>query len=201
MKNLIYVLVSSLAFLFAMRLPCSAQQFSVETNALDWANYITINAEGGIAVGRHISLHGGVRINPWVFAPGDPEIRFTDPMATEERQAQNKKQAYNLGVRYWPWYIFSGFWFSAKGQYMEYDHGNVYGKREREAGDAWGVGLGAGYTYMLHENWNIDIGLGAWAGLTNYGRYRCTNCGQPVESGKKGFFLPDFFSVSLMYIF
>ena len=198
MKKLIIAL---LGLTILVQHPADAQQYSVSTNAVDWMDYVTINAEGGMAVGRHISLHGGVRVNPWVFSPGDPEDRFVDVTAEDEGQFQNKKQAYNIGLRYWPWYIYSGFWLSAKGQYMEYDRGNIRGMEKREAGDAWGMGLGLGYTYMFKERWNIDFGLGAWGGMKSYNIYRCTNCGQPLESGKKTFLVPDFFSVSLMYIF
>lgn len=196
-----YSVLLILAFLLAFRPTAGAQQFSVSTNAVDWANFVTLNAEAGMAVARHISVHGGVRVNPWVYRPGDPEVRFVDATGEDERQFQNKKQAYSLGVRYWPWYVFSGIWFSARGQYMEYDRGGVFGIHEREAGDSWGLGLGVGYTYMLHENWNLDFGAGVWGGYTRYGTYRCTNCGQPTGTGDKGFILPDFISLSVMYIF
>ena len=178
----------------------SAQRFSVSTNAVDWMAIGTINAEAGVAFQRHFSAFAGARVNPWTFRQSQPDDRFDDPLGDEERQFQDKKQAYYAGVRYWPWYIYSGWWFGLKGQYMEYDRGGFI-VHQREAGDAWGAGLAAGYTYMLNEYFNIDFGAGVWGGQTNYGTYRCTNCGQPMETGKKWFVLPDYVSVSLMFIF
>ena len=188
----------TVSLLFCLK--ASAQQFSVSTNVVDWVAVGTVNAEGGVALQRHFSAFAGFRINPWVFRSGNPEDRFEDPLGDEERQFQDKKQAYYAGVRYWPWYIFSGWWVGMRGQYMEYDRGGFI-VHEREAGDAWGIGLSGGYSYMLNENFNIDFGMGFWGGQTNYGTYRCTNCGQPVENGKKWFVLPDYIAVSLMYIF
>ena len=199
MKNLTAAILAIIVFIFSQH-TSYAQRFSVSSNAVDWAALATINAEGGVAVSRHISVHGGVRINPWVFRFGDPEVRFENPDGDDEKQFQYKKQAYNVGIRYWPWYIYSGFWFGARGQYMEYDRGGVF-VHEREAGDAVGLGLSAGYTYMLHEHWNLDFGVGAWGGWKWYGTYRCTNCGRQIESGQKAFILPDFVSLSVMYIF
>ena len=186
--------------LLLLSVPAGAQRYSVSTNFIEWANLVTMNVEGGVAVSQHFSVHAGVRLNPWVWRPGVPDDRFADPAGDDEKQFQNKKQSYCLSARWWPWYVYSGWWGYAKAQYSEYDHGGFL-THQREAGDAYGLGLGVGYTYMLHENWNIEFGAGLWGGKTRYGTYRCTNCGQPVESGQKFFILPDDVMVSLIYIF
>ena len=160
----------------------------------------TINAEAGVAVGRNFSVHAGVRYNPWTFRAGDPDDRVTDPIGDDEKQFQNRKQAYDLTLRYWPWYIYSGWWFGLKAQYMEYDYGGFI-THPREAGDDYGVGVSAGYTYMLNEHWNLEFGAGIWGGYKKYGSYRCTNCGQPTGGGEKVFILPDDVKVSLMFVF
>lgn len=180
----------------------SAQRYSVATNLVEWANLGTINAEAGVAVSRHFSVHAAARYNPWTFRPGNPDDRLTDPLGDTELQFENRKQAYSLGVRYWPWYIYTGWWFYARGQYMEYNRGGLI-NHWAEEGDAYGLGLGFGYTYLLRKNWNIEFGAGVWGGYRDNTRYRCTNCGTVLDqgTGKGGFFLPDDVFISLIYIF
>lgn len=177
-----------------------AQRFSVSTNLVEWANLGTVNAEAGIAVSRHFSIHPGFRYNPWTFRPGDAEDRFEDPYGDDEKQFENRKQSYSLTLRWWPWYIYSGWWGYVRGQYMEYNHGGLINHTSEE-GDRYGVGLGAGYTHMIHKNWNIEFGAGVWGGRASYTGYRCTNCGSITGQGTKFFFLPDDVFVSLIYIF
>ena len=177
-----------------------AQRYSVSTNFVEWANLGTVNGEAGFAVAQHFSVHAGARYNNWTFRRGDPEDRFEDPEGDSERQFQNRKQAYSLGIRWWPWYVYSGWWGYARGQYMEYNRGGLI-RHVAEEGDAYGVGIGVGYTRMLHKNWNIEFGAGLWGGQTRYTEYRCTNCGSVNASGKKFFILPDDVFVSLIFIF
>ena len=179
---------------------CRAQRFSVSTNFVEWANLGTVNAEAGIGVARHFSVHAGVRYNPWTFRPGSPDDRITDPFGDDEKQFQNRKQSYDLTLRYWPWYIYSGWWFGLKAQYMEYDYGGFI-THPREAGDKFGGGISAGYTHMLSPHWNIEFGAGLWAGYKKYGSYRCTNCGKPTGSGQKFFFMPDDVKVAIVFVF
>lgn len=178
----------------------AAQRYSVSTNLLEWANLGTVNAEAGMAVAQHFSLHAGVRYNNWTFRKGDPEDRFADPDGITERQFQNRKQAYSLGVRYWPWYIYSGWWAYLRGQYMEYNGGGIL-RHEAEEGDAVGAGLGLGYTLMIHKAWNIEFGAGVWGGRKRYREYRCTNCGSVLSEGVKPFVGPDDLYVSFIFVF
>ena len=177
-----------------------AQRFSVSTNIVEWANLGPINGEAGMAVAQHVSVHAGARYNNWTFNAGSPEDRFADPEGETERQFENRKQTYSLGFRYWPWYVYSGWWGYVRGQYMEYNRGGLI-HHEAEEGDAVGVGVGVGYTLMIHRKWNIEFGAGGWAGYTNYTTYRCTNCGSVVDAGRKSFILPDDLFISFIYVF
>ena len=47
--------------------PSKAQFFSLSTSLLDWANLGTANVQAGVSVSRHLSVHAGVRYNPWFF--------------------------------------------------------------------------------------------------------------------------------------
>ena len=115
--------------IIALGVACSAhaQDFSVSTNAVDWANFGTMNAEASAAVARHISVNAGVRYNPWSFGQGN------------ERK-QNKAITASAGLRYWPWNIYSGWWAGARAQWEQYNRGGI-SSRETEEGDEYGAAL------------------------------------------------------------
>ena len=183
MKRLI--LLCLLGFLFSVS--ASAQKWSIGTNAVEWLNLGTVNAEGSVAAGRHASVGVGFRYNPWTFGG-------------EEKQLQNKQRSAYVYGRWWPWFIYSGWWLQGKGQYSEYNQGGIF-SRETEEGDAYGAGIAAGYTLMLHRQLNIEFAAGIWGGYKTYTVYACPTCGRIVDSGAKAFILPDNIAVSLLYIF
>ncbi len=187
MKNLRHLLLITAA-LTAYVTTASAQRWSVSANAADMANLGTISIEGSYAAGRHISVNASAEVNPWTFRKG------------EDDQFQDRKQTYAAGVRWWPWNAYSGWWVSGKAQYQEYNKGGLINEQTRE-GDAFGLGVGAGYSLMLGKNINIDFGLGLWGGYDIYTTYACPNCGKVVDSGDKWFFLPNELVLAIMWIF
>lgn len=78
--------------------------------------------------------------------------------------------------------------------------GGLLGRETRE-GDRVGAGLYSGYSYMLSSHFNIEFGLGFWAGLDMYRKYSCPICGITVDSGRKAFILPDDLMISIVYVF
>ena len=175
--------------LIALPIFCSAQDWSVSTNAMDYVSLGTMNAEVSMATGRHISINASARINPWTFHKGDPS-----------KQMQNRQQTYAVGVRYWPWHIYSGWWMSGMAQYQEYNRGGIISATTEE-GDAYGLSIGAGYSLMLHEHWNLDFGLSLWGGQKTFVTYACPSCGKITDKGAKWFFMPNDLRVSIAYIF
>ena len=113
---------------------------------------------------------------------------------------QNKHQTYALGVRYWPWHIYSGWWISCMAQYQEYNRGGIFSPKTEE-GDAFGLSAGAGYSLMIHENLNLDFGLAVWGGQKTYVTYACPACGRITDKGGKWFFMPNEIRVAVQYIF
>ena len=166
-----------------------AQKFSVSTNLLDYVALGTMNVDGSYAFSRHWSATVGVRYNPFTFMKGNPQSQF-----------QYRQQSYSAGVRMWPWHIWSGWWFASKIRYQEYNFGGILSAETRE-GDRMGLGLYSGYTYMLSRHFNIEFGLGLWAGWDYYTKYTCPMCGIKIEEGSRGFILPDDVMVSLVYVF
>lgn len=167
----------------------SAQKLSLSTNLIDYACLGTLNAETSCTIARHWSLTAGVRFNPFTFHKGDPV-----------RQFQYRQQSYALGARYWPWHSFSGWWISGKVRYQEYNWGGIF-SRETEEGDKIGLGISAGYTYMISSHFNVEFGLGAWGGRAWFQKYSCPVCGPTVDNGRKWFLFPDDIMISLAYVF
>ena len=167
----------------------SAQKLSISTNLVDYACLGTLNAEVSYTMSQHWTLTAGTKYNPFTFYKGDAD-----------RQFQNRQQSYALGVRYWPWHSLSGWWISGRVRYQEYNWGGLI-SRETEEGDKVGLGLSAGYTYMLSRHFNVEFGIGAWGGRAWYRRFSCPVCGLTVEDGKKWFMFPDDFMISFAYVF
>lgn len=194
MKNRI---ILALCLLLPLSLP--AQEFSLSTNLLDWANLGTVNLQAGLSLSRHLSLHAGGRYNKWDFGSAEKETDF-----------QNRARTASLGMRYWPWNVYSSWWFGAKAQAEEYNRGGLFKRRQTEEGVAAGIGLAAGYSRMLDNHWNLDFALGFWGGKAWYTQYRCPHCGRtvqredgtPLRSAEKWFVLPsNDIQISLTYIF
>ena len=166
-----------------------AQNWSVSTNVLDYVSLGTMNAEVSAGVGRRVTIEASARVNPWTFHKGDPS-----------RQMQNRHQTYALGMRYWPWHIYSGWWISADAQYQEYNRGGIISQKTEE-GDAFGLSAGAGYSLMLHEKVNLDFGVTLWAGQKTFISYACPSCGRITDKGSKWFIMPNEIRVAIQYIF
>lgn len=175
-----------------------AQTWAVAVNAADAIELGTIGVEGSAAVGQHWSIHAGAKVNPWTFGKKDTSNGlFSEP---NPDQKQDRKQSYALGVRWWPWNVYSGWWIAGKVQYQEYNRGGIF-RQTSEEGDAFGAALSGGYSLMLKEHINLDSGLGLWGGWTKYTTYACPSCGKVEDQGDKWFILPNEVIISLVYIF
>lgn len=166
-----------------------AQKFSISTDLLGYARLGTMNLDASYAIARRWSLVAGARYNPFTFRKGDPQ-----------RQFQYRQQSYSVGMRLWPWHTWSGWWFAGKLRYQEYNKGGIISPKTEE-GDRFGAGLYSGYTHMLSSRFNLEFGVGLWAGLSAYRQYSCPVCGFTLSSGNKFFLLPDDVMVSIVYVF
>ena len=183
MKKILVILTA----LLLSYIPVQAQKFSISTDLLGYAALGTMNLDASCALSRRWSLVAGVRYNPFTFS-------------SDEGQFQLRQQSYSIGARLWPWHIWSGWWFSSKLRYQEYNMGGILSS-ETEEGDRFGAGLYSGYTYMMSSHFNLEFGLGLWAGFDKYRKYSCPACGITVEEGDRAFILPDDITVSLVYVF
>ena len=164
-----------------------AQELVLSTNVLGYADFGTMNIEASYSVARHWSVTGGVKYNPFTFREGEDAVR-------------RRQRTFSAGSRYWPWHIYSGWWPSGAIRYQEYNSGGIVSPETSE-GDRFGGSFGAGYTYMLSPHFNVEFGLGLWAGYDMYTTYACPTCGRIVDKGNKYFFLPSDIIVALAFVF
>ena len=119
----------------------------------------------------------------------------------EKNDQHHQQQAVYLGFRYWPWYVYSGWWFGIKGQYKDFATSGIW-RPALNTGSSVGAGLSAGYTFLLHERLNLDFGIGAWGGrMLKHTLYECPVCLDIRETGPKWFAGIDEISISIIYIF
>jgi len=175
--------------LLLVSLSLRAQELSLSTNTVDYVNLGTMNVEASYALAQHWTMTAGVKYNP-----------FTWKADNESGIMRNRQFVCASGIRYWPWHVYSGWWLSAKGQYQVYNIGGI-SAIETQEGNRYGGGLGAGYSYMIHRHLNLEMGVGAWAGLDRYILFSCPKCGRVVKQGDGFFFLLNDVLLSLSYVF
>ncbi len=187
MNATIRILSVTVTVLLLCSQPLRAQKWSIGTNLLDYANFLTINAEAGVSLHQHWSLTAEGRYNPFYFQG-------------RSRQIQNKKLAISAGARYWPFFVYSGFYYGARLQWCRYSSGGIFSQKARE-GDAFGMGLNFGYSLMLTKHLNIEFGIGLWFGGTTFREYRSLPCGKLTDWGTKAFIAPDDIQINILYYF
>ena len=187
MKRLLSIIVFLL--LLSPSISADSGRMSVSTNLLDYVRLATMNVDASYGLSRHWSVLVGARYNPFTFNEGEPSGQF-----------QYRQRSYSAGARWWMWHAWSGWWLAGKVRYQEYNTGGIVSQRTEE-GDRGGVGLYAGYTYMLAPHWNLEFGFGMWGGMSWYKTYSCPSCGMTVDSGTAWFARPDDVMMSLVYVF
>lgn len=177
-----------------------AQNFTISTNLLDWANFGTINGDVTISVARRWSIGANAEYNPFTF-------KFNGG----ETWVYNRHRTFGVYGEFWPWYVNAGWALQFGAQYKEYAVGGIpffkadYGERWgrlpiTEEGDAVGGGLSAKYSLLLGRNWSIEFSAGAWAGWKWYTSYLCPNCGRRYEVGEKFFVAPYNVGVKMVFV-
>ena len=163
---------------------------ALSTDLVDWAYLGTANLEAGVSVHRHFSLQAGAKFNPWSFKTSGLGLDL-----------YNKQTTAYAGFRYWPWYVYSGWWVGAQAQYTGYSETGVW-RHALDTGKALGAGLSFGYTLMLNENFNLEFGAGVWGGRRfEHTLYCCPDCMKVRQSGPQNFVAHNDISISVMFVF
>ena len=186
----IILLLSVITCTFQMTAQERKTSVALSTDLVDWAYLGTANFEAGVSLHRHFSLQTGAKFNPWSFKTRESDLDL-----------YNKQTTAYAGFRYWPWYVYSGWWVGAQAQYTGYSETGVW-RHALDTGKAIGAGLSFGYTLMLHERVNLEFGAGVWGGRRfEHTLYCCPDCMQVRRSGPGNFVALNDISVSVMYVF
>lgn len=158
-----------------------AQFYSLGTNipALGTA---TINAEVSMTLDRKWSLHLPVYYNPFVFR-------------------DNKKlQNFTLmpGVRYWLLESYVNGFVGANAIGSKY---HITWKNSRYEGQAYGMGISAGYAWLLSPRWNLEIEGGIGLVWADYTEYESEECGRQKGEYTRWMAVPGKLALSLIYLF
>lgn len=172
------------------------RRWAVSTNLLGWAALGTANLEVQYALGRHITADAMGRVNAWTFRKGTDE------------QFEDQKHSAAVGVKIWPWYTYSGLWIRTAGQVETYANGgfdqfmkNSTRTIGSERGDAYGTALSVGYSLMLAPGFNLDFGIGGWAGYKDFRTYDSPAMDNLTGRDGSWFVAPNELSISLMFVF
>ncbi len=200
MKRILAVLFCASALSFLPFHTVRAQNVSFETNLVDWASVCTINADVGVSVSRHFSLHLGGRYNNLRLRPVSDVI--PEPGDHSSMEIRNRQKVGYFGIRYWPWYVYSGWWIQAKAQHIDFSNTGFGRPALKEGRGGNGGGLSAGYTLMLGKHLNLDLGAGFWAGhFKDLTVYDCPRKEWIRRTGPANVIYPDSITVGIMYTF
>jgi hypothetical protein len=133
------ICILSILILLGTGMAARAQKVSLNTDLVDWGYFGTINLEAGFSVSQHFSLMAGARYNPWEF-----KTRL-------DKDMYKKQITEYVGARWWPWYVYSGWWVGAKVQHSYFSETGMW-RPALENKQAIGAGLSGGYTLMLRHN-------------------------------------------------
>lgn len=189
-KKLIILLIN---LLFIAKI--NAQEFSVSSNTLDLLNLGTINGEFGLSISPKWSLYIQAKINPFEYKSKNKQ--YENGFA---KQFQNKQITFAAGARNWLWFVNSGWFIAYQVGYTKYNRGGIF-KKDTYEGDAYGLTLSGGYSWILTKRINLEFGAGIMGGYTKFRKYECSKCGKILKNSKKFFIAPNNIIVQVAYLF
>ena len=180
------LLISFIIILYAIN--AYSQKIAISTDAIGYINLLTLNGEIDISLDKNWSVCASGKYNPFTY----------NKNKEASKQFQNRQACMALGVKYWPWFIYSGWYYESKIQYKEYNKSHAFSHGSYE-GNALGLGINIGYALLVSKHFNMEFGLGIWAGNNNYTKYACPRCGEVLDKGTKTFITPNEVLLSLVY--
>lgn len=126
------------------------RNWAVSANLVDYARLGTVQAAIQYGISRHVSIDAAARLS-------------------------GRSQRFSAGARWWPWYIYSGWWVKGLAQ--------IENKEE-----AYGAGFSLGYSLLLSRWLNLDLGIGGWGGRKGTG-------------DRSWFLAPNDITAALMFVF
>lgn len=158
-----------------------AQSYSLGTNIPALAT-ATVNVEASMTLNRKWSLHLPVYYNPFVFKDNKKIQNFT----------------VLPGVRYWLLESYINGFVGINAIGSKY---HITWKDSRYRGQAYGMGISAGYVWLLSPRWNLELEGGVGLVWADYTRYECEECGRQKGEYTRWVVVPNKLALSLIYLF
>ena len=127
------------------------KNWALSVNLVDYVDWGTVQGSIQYGISRHVSIDATARVN-------------------------RQSQIFSAGARWWPWYIYSGWWLKGLAQVDS-------------AGESYGAGVSLGYSLILTSWLNLDFGVGGWAGR------------KESEGLRSWFIAPNELTAGLMFVF
>lgn len=127
------------------------KNWALSVNLVDYVDWGTVQGSIQYGISRHVSIDATARVN-------------------------RQSQIFSAGARWWPWYIYSGWWLKGLAQVDS-------------AGESYGAGVSLGYSLILTSWLNLDFGVGGWAGR------------KESEGLRSWFVAPNELTAGLMFVF
>ena len=147
--------------------------WSFSTDVTSWAMLGTINFEAERAVSQKTSIYVGAKFNPWTFRYG------------QEDEFRARVIRPYIGVRWWPFHYYSGWFVGIEALGSIHNYANIFNSNCYEGWFA-GLGLNAGYSFMLSERVNLSIGAGGAVGWFSHKIFTAPRCGRLTDGDKSG---------------
>lgn len=160
---------------------------AISTNLMDWLDLGTANLSVEYAFARRWS------------ADVVTEYNF---LSLRGGALKDKRRGVTVGVRYWPWHTYSGFWVRPFMGAESSDAAGLPLKFLNKRCDRFGAGVSGGYSLMIARNLNLDFGIGFWGGLRHDlpgGTETNANGTAPARSWG-GYIAPKDIRISLMFV-
>ncbi|MBR4801830.1 MAG: DUF3575 domain-containing protein [Bacteroidales bacterium] len=177
--------IAALLLLGAVR--ASGQNYSVSTNAAEWLALGTANIQASVPLSRHTGIRSEAAFNPFTFGSGDSRKYF-------------RRMEFSLGVRYWPWFVNSGWFLDGYADWTKYSLGGIFTSKSYE-GYAYGLKMGGGYSLILEKGINLEMGWGGFLGIDSHTKYSCTKCGKSEGKSQRFIVSPTAILLGISFIF
>lgn len=189
MKKLI-ILTAVMAM---VAIPASAQKVAIKNNLAATATLSpNIAVEVGFAKRFSVDLYGSW--NPFII--------------NETTSTQFRHLLIQPEFRLWTCESFNGLFFGAHGFYGQYNINNInfYPIRPemkdfRWQGDIYGAGFTVGYQWILGKRWNFEAAVGGGLIVSEWEKWDCTNCSDPLDTGKISGIMPTRVSLAVVFFF
>lgn len=162
----------------------NAQSFGLKTSTTMWMT-ATPNMEVNFPIGRKITAHLPVLYNPFVF-----------------KQNTRIQQLTTMpGIRFWKQEEYIKQFISVYGIASRYHLGGMFNMKYRYSGNAYGAGVGVGYSWLLSNRLNLEAELGAGVVYSTYDKFGWEKKSRYYGKYNGIFLIPTKIDLNLIYLF